>query len=179
MNNLWRSTRTKIDQINFIINILCLSKMFRYLILYVRLFFCLSLYSCRKKNEWMNCAKLVQSQTEMKYTQPAHKKYTTITTSRRNKNNNKVSMCECTNENNKQKIIACFFFFKHDKNKKQKRIYIWFFYSCSSSSSSSSSSSPLSLAPDAAAAALRVLDLPADALESPSSSSPFSPASSS
>jgi hypothetical protein len=34
------------------------------------------------------------------------KKYTTITTSRRNKNNKKFSMCECTNENNKQMIIA-------------------------------------------------------------------------
>jgi len=35
------------------------------------------------------------------------------------------------------------------------------------------------LAPDAPAAALRVFDLPAEAFESPSSSSPFSPVSSS
>jgi hypothetical protein len=60
----------------------------------------------------MICAKLVQSQTEKeKYTQPAHKKkYTTITTSRRNKNNNKVSMCECTNENNKRMIFLNSFY---------------------------------------------------------------------
>jgi len=83
--------------------------------------------------------------------------------------------------------------------KKANTIYlknIFVYYSCSSSSSSSSSSSPLSTAPDAPAAALRVLDLPAEALESPrnlvllrmnfifevllpSSSSPFSPVSSS
>jgi hypothetical protein len=44
---------------------------------------------------------------------------------------------------------------------------IFVYSSCSSSSSSSSSSSPLSLAPDAAAAALREFGLPAEAFESP------------
>ncbi len=56
----------------------------------------------------MNCAKLVQSQTNKKkvHTTGTQEEYTTITTSRRNENNNKFSMCECTNENNRKKDLV-------------------------------------------------------------------------
>ena len=60
-----------------------------------------------------------------KYTQPAHKKrkYTTITTSRRNKNSEQILMCECTNENNTKKILVLFFS-PFDEKEKANRRYI-------------------------------------------------------
>ena len=65
--------------------------------------FCLSLYSCQK-NERILCeaSAIANRKRKVDTTGTQAKKYTTITTSRRNENNKKVSMCECTNENNKQ-----------------------------------------------------------------------------
>lgn len=108
--------------------------MFRYEILcIVSNNFCLlvSIFLSKKKwtNEWFVRSWCSRKQ-ERKYTQPAHKKkYTTITTSRRNKNNNKFSVCECTNENNnkKQKHFP-WYFFQSWPHRKSKLRHIWIIY---------------------------------------------------